>query len=104
MITQRGIYIDIEESTYFTLYNNYKFFFSSLFNKGRFDKNIEDYIKLEESKIKNKYQINKINLDLFFAIALYTKIEKRGFKIVDNKRFKLYYKKEDIQFIVKIEE
>lgn len=104
MQTQRGIYLNINESKISSNYDNYKFFFSSLFNKNRFDEKLKDYIEIEESKIKNKYQINKIKLDLFFALSLYTKIEKRGFKIVDNKRFKIYYKKEDIKFIIKVEE
>ena len=104
MQTYRGVYLDIKESDIYGVYENYKFFFSSLFNKNRFINRLNEYITLENTKIKNKYKIDKINLDLFFAIVFYTKIEKRGFKIVDMKRFKIYDKKEDIEFIIKIKE
>ena len=33
-------------------------------------------------KLKNKYRVN-CNFDLFFQIAFYKKIEKRGYKIIE---------------------
>lgn len=104
MITRRGIYLNINESTFSINYKDFKFYFSSMFNKNRFENKLKDYINTESSKIKNKFQIDKINLNLFFAIVFYTKIEKRGFKIFDIIHNKLYYDKEDIEFIVKIKE
>ena len=104
MITQRGIYLDIKESTFRVNYLDYNFYFSSKFNQNRFKEKVETYVKTEENKIKNRYQINKINLKLFFAVVFYVKIEKRGFRIFDILHNKLYYEKEDIKFIIKIKE
>lgn len=104
MITANGVYLDIKESTFSYSYLDFKFYFSSEFNKTRFITKLKTYINEEESKIKNRYQISKINLHLFFAVALYLKIEKRGFKIIDIINDIVYYEKEDIKFIVKTKE
>lgn len=108
MKTQRGIYLNLDETEfvyrYFENKNYFDFYFSSEFNLSRFKLKIKDYLNLEESKIKNRFQIDKIDLELFFAIVLYTKIEKRGFKIFDLSNNIEYNKKEDIEFIVKIKE
>lgn len=105
MITQAGVYLDIDESDIYLIFgNNLKFYFSSKFNINRFREKVGNYIDVELSKIKNKYQITDIDLKLFFAIVFYTKIEKRGFKIIDLDKDILYHKKEDIKFIIKIKE
>ena len=108
MKTYGGIYLNLDETEFIYRYSDNKncfdFYFPSEFNSSRFKTKIKDYLKQEESKIKNRYQINRINLDLFFAIVLYIKIEKRGFKIFDLSNNIEYNKKEDIEFIVKIKE
>ena len=46
----------------------------------KFQENLSYYLFMETTKIINKYKV-KINLNLFLAISLYQKIEKRGFYI-----------------------
>lgn len=74
------IYHDLTESVEFVELLQSRFYFSSSFNKERFLKGYEDYIKEEENKIKAKYGIN-ISIRYYLLIAYYIKIEKRGFYI-----------------------
>lgn len=74
------IYHDLTESVEFVELLQSRFYFSSSFNKERFLKGYEDYIKEEEDKIKAKYGIN-ISIRYYLLIAYYIKIEKRGFYI-----------------------
>lgn len=74
------IYHDLTESVEFVELLESRFYFSSSFNKERFLKGYEDYIKEEENKIKAKYGIN-ISIRYYLLIAYYIKIEKRGFYI-----------------------
>lgn len=76
------IYHDLTESNEFVELLQSRFYFSSSFNKERFLKGYEDYIKEEEDKIKAKYGIN-ISMRYYLLIAFYIKIEKRGFYIVN---------------------
>lgn len=80
MQTPNGIELNLQESKYKYEYNNFIFYFSSKSYLEKFKKNISDYILMESYKIKNKYNIH-INFSLFLAVALYKKIEKRGFRI-----------------------
>lgn len=74
------IYYDLTESVEFVELLQTRFYFSSSFNKERFLKGYEDYIKEEEDKIKAKYGIN-ISIRYYLLITYYIKIEKRGFYI-----------------------
>ena len=74
------IFHDLTESNEFVELLQSRFYFSSSFNKERFLKGYEDYIKEEEDKIKAKYGIN-ISIRYYLLIAYYIKIEKRGFYI-----------------------
>lgn len=74
------IFHDLTESNEFVELLQTRFYFSSSFNKERFLKGYEDYIKEEEDKIKAKYGIN-ISIRYYLLIAYYIKIEKRGFYI-----------------------
>lgn len=76
------IFHDLTESNEFVELLQSRFYFSSSFNKERFLKGYEDYIKEEEDKIKAKYGIN-ISMRYYLLIAYYIKIEKRGFYIVN---------------------
>ena len=76
------IFYDLTESTEFVELLGSRFYFSSSFNKERFLKGYEEYIKEEEDKIKSKYGIN-ISIRYYLLIAFYMKIEKRGFYIVN---------------------
>lgn len=74
------IYYDLTESTEFVELLSCRFYFSSSFNKERFLKGYEEYIKEEENKIIAKYGI-LISIRFYLLMAFYLKIEKRGFYI-----------------------
>ena len=72
---------DINKSEYYFKVNKLTFFFSSKFNKTRFENGFIDYVNEETNKIKAKYKVN-INLTNYLLLAYYKKIEKRGFKVL----------------------
>lgn len=89
MKTKNGIELDLKNSSYIYDYNKYKFYFSSKFYLKKFQENLSYYLFMETTKIINKYKV-KINLNLFLAISLYQKIEKRGFYIkYENEEIKI---------------
>lgn len=97
MKTRRGIYYNLKESEYIYDREHYRFYFSSEYNKYRFETQLEDYIKSKNEKIINNLELN-IDITLIYMIEFYKKIEKRGFKIEvykdgnfrDLKDFKIY--------------
>lgn len=72
---------NINKSEYYFKVNKLTFFFSSKFNKTRFENGFIDYVNEETNKIKAKYKIN-INLTNYLLLTYYKKIEKRGFKVL----------------------
>ena len=72
---------DINKSEYYFMINNLTFFFSSQFNKNRFESGFIDYVNDETNKLKAKYKVN-INLSDYLMVEYYKKIEKRGFKVL----------------------
>ena len=72
------IYYDLNESKEVVELLGTKFYFSSSFNKERFLRGYESYIKEEEDKLIAKYGLN-ISIRYYLLIAYYMKIEKRGF-------------------------
>ncbi|MFR8117258.1 MAG: early protein GP4 [Clostridia bacterium] len=80
--TIKGICLNLTESEYFFKYKGLIFYFSSEFYKKKFTKEITNYIETETFKLQVKYNIN-VNFDLLFMLALYKKIEKRGFRVYD---------------------
>ena len=72
---------DINKSEYYFRVNKLTLFFSSKFNKTRFENGFIDYVNEETNKIKAKYKVN-INLTNYLLLAYYKKIEKRGFKVL----------------------
>lgn len=72
------VYYDLSESKEIVELLNTRFYFSSSFNKERFLRGYETYIKEEEDKIIAKYGL-KISIRYYLLIAYYMKIEKRGF-------------------------
>lgn len=72
------VYYDLKESNEFVEMLDTRFYFSSSFNKERFLKGYQSYIKEEEDKIIAKFGIN-ISIRYYLLIAYYMKIEKRGF-------------------------
>ena len=80
MKTYYGTYTDINESDIFCIYNDYKLYFTSEYTKNRYVREVEDYIYLEEIKIKNRYDLD-IDLKNYLSIAYYKKIQKKGFRV-----------------------
>ena len=76
------VYYDLNESTEVVELLETKFYFSSSFNKDRFLRGYQSYIKEEEDKLIAKYGLN-ISIRYYLLIAYYMKIEKRGFYIVN---------------------
>ena len=72
---------DINKSEYYFKVNKLTFFFSSKFNKTRFENGFTEYVNEEANKIKAKYKVD-INLTNYLLLAYYKKIEKRGFKVL----------------------
>ena len=72
---------DINKSEYYFRVNKLTLFFSSKFNKSRFENGFIDYVNEETNKIKAKYKVD-INLTNYLLLAYYKKIEKRGFKVL----------------------
>lgn len=75
------VYNIIEESPYFIDKKGLRFYFSSNFNKERFVKSFDEYVKNENRKLINRYKVN-IDLAQYMALSLYKKIEKRGFRVL----------------------
>lgn len=80
MKTRRGIFTNLDESDFIFSINGLRFYFSSEYYLKKFMNNFRNYIELESQKIHDKFNIN-IDFKLFLAVALYKKIEKRGFKV-----------------------
>lgn len=72
---------DINKSEYFLSVNQMIFYFSSEFNKVRFERNYNLFIEEETNKLRAKYKVN-IDLYDYLLIVFYKKIEKRGFRVL----------------------
>lgn len=79
----RIVYQDLSQSVYLYNYEGLDFYFSSEFNLGRFQKNVDDFVKMENLKMQNRYKVRS-NWNLLLAISFYKKIEKRGFRIEED--------------------
>lgn len=86
MKTNRGIYLDLNESTYVYEFESLKFYFSSIVYLKKFIAQLPTYSKNEILKLNTKYKCN-LNANQMLAINLYKNIEKRGFRVY-------YYDKE----------
>lgn len=80
MKTRRGIYWNLSESNISYQAEGLTFYFSSNFNKMRFEKDYRNYIITESNKLFNKYRV-PFNFELFLLLAKYRSIEKRGFRV-----------------------
>lgn len=81
-MTKGGIFLDIKESNYNVTKYGLIFYFSSKFYMEKFKENVEKYVQNETLKFKNRYKVN-VNLNKIFAVSLYKKIEKRGYKVLE---------------------
>lgn len=72
---------DINKSEYFLSVNQMIFYFSSEFNKARFERNYNLFVEEEKNKLRVKYKVN-IDLYDYLLVVFYKKIEKRGFRVL----------------------
>lgn len=84
MKTRKGIYLNLLESDYNITLNNLTFYFSSKIYLQKFANNVKSYIDTEQAKINIKYGIY-ISLSSYLMLAYYKKIEKRGFRVYNEK-------------------
>lgn len=75
------IYYDLNLSNYKLEYKRFTFIFSSKFYINKFQKEIENYVDIEDKKLYSKYKIILEDKE-YLALSLYKKIEKRGFKVL----------------------
>lgn len=80
MQTINGIYNNINESTYFADVNNYRFYFSSPVYRKKFIFKLGSYIEENSNKLNLKFKTMIDSAELL-TFALYTSIEKRGFRV-----------------------
>ena len=74
------IYKDLRHSNFSYESDNYKFFFSSMFNLKRFTEKINELNEKIQIDLKAKYRIDFEGFD-FIGFVLYKKIEIRGFLV-----------------------
>lgn len=77
------VVIDINKSQYNYTRMGITFYFSSRFYLENFKAKNEEYLIQENLKFELRYKV-PINMHKYFLIALYQKIEKRGFRIKIN--------------------
>lgn len=65
------------------LKGEFTFYFSSRLYLEKFKNNVDEYVENESRKINAKYNVN-VDLNNYFMVAFYSKIEKRGFLIKHN--------------------
>lgn len=82
LTTERGIFLNLNESNYKITIQGITFYFSSKVYLEKFKNKVKEYIAVETAKIYVRYKII-LNLDIYFMIAFYKKIEKRGFRVYD---------------------
>lgn len=71
------IFYNLKESTEYVELLETRFFFSSSFNKERFLKGYETFVKEEKEKIEARYNV-EVKMDFALIMSYYGKIEKRG--------------------------
>lgn len=91
---------DINKSQCFIRVNDYALFFSSEFNKRRFENNFYLFIEEETNKLRAKYKVN-IDMYDYLLIVFYKKIEKRGFRVLTYQNDDIIELKEDYIFKIR---
>lgn len=99
MKTSRGIYLNLEETTYSYRVKDFKFYFSSRFYRDKYIKLVGDYVNQERLKLQQKFNTEIISYD-FLYFLLYSKIEKRGFLVTG--KGKIFHKIPDIELNIVI--
>lgn len=79
-MTKRGIYHNLNETTYATSNGEVAFFFSSMFYLGKFLDEYKDHRKAFRKRIARAMKVSEMDTSLLADIHLYRDIEKRGFR------------------------
>lgn len=77
---KKKVFQDIEESTYFSEYGRYRFYFSSYYNMNHFERDLPSFIKQMDEKFKGQYG-HEIDTRQMSVFKFYWRIEKRGFRV-----------------------
>ena len=88
---------DINKSEYYSKVNDYILYFSSEFNKRRFENNFYLFAEEETNKLRVKYKVN-IDIYNYLVVVFYKKIEKRGFRVLTCHNNDIIELKEDYIF------
>lgn len=88
------VYLKLDESDLKCIRGGMIFYFSREIYKKKFEKNVEEFIDIENIKLNLRYNMNS-NLYLFLLISYYKKCEKRGFRIYDTINSR-YVKEEEV--------
>lgn len=83
MQTKRGIELDFKESKFIVKFSGMTFYFSSELYMKKFRENVGNYVITENLKFQGRYGVN-VQFKKLFAISYYKKVEKRGFRIVED--------------------
>ena len=79
------IYHNIEESEFYVNVGDFRFYFSSEFNKTRFSERYNTYVTSELYKLKSRYNFKDLKvlttLKMALVFTFYKKIENRGFRV-----------------------
>lgn len=73
------VYNDLNKTPFIYEYKGYVFYFSSVFHRNKFQREVLEYVKNETLRFNSKYKI-KVNMDEAFILSFYKKVETRGFK------------------------
>ena len=76
------VYYDIKKTAYSTEYGEFKLYFSSEANMRKFNSQIDEYIEEQSFYLYNRFGNTDNIFDDFLTIALYKRIEKRGFRVI----------------------
>lgn len=98
MRTKYGIYLDLQSTPYKAKYGKNIFYFSSELHLQKFTTRIAEYVTMEIAKFQIRYNTDitlisahlEKDLEIYFAVSLYKKIENRGFRVENEMEQKRY--------------
>lgn len=81
------IYYNLNESEFFVDDDNIRYYFSSMFNKERFKKKVDEILVSQCSIFSQKYRIKSTStIEFMIKLKIYKGIEKRGFYVTKNRK------------------
>lgn len=101
MKSRRGVYYDLSETEYIKNVFYFSFCFSSKFLMKKFEDDYYSITKQLEYKFVKKYEI-PFDLKMYMAFVLYKDIERRGYRVINNRTGDVYTCPESIKFVGEI--